>query len=271
MASTVTFDDVTRPSSVRQPDCRRLLPSPSRGTCSLRTTTGGFGATLRLPADYPQVDFCGPKCGEIRPPEGSGHGQIPPWTRFTVFVVALGTALATGLGALPFFFGRPDRNWLGVANSLASGSCWARPRACATRVPDTDSYERPLGAVAGVIFIGVSERIIGRGQRASHRFVTGCRRAQGTDDRGSHDPPLVRGGGWSRSGLRRRGDVRRPDRCCDRSPQHPRGSRDKPRPRPSWNVSARSGRLEHLLESPTALDGGPRISVHREVLRSSYR
>lgn len=37
-----------------------------------------------------------------------------------VFLVALGTALATGLGALPFAFNRhPTRNWLGIA--LASG------------------------------------------------------------------------------------------------------------------------------------------------------
>ena len=39
-----------------------------------------------------------------------------------VFLVALGTALATGLGALPFAFNRyPTRSWLGIANSLASG------------------------------------------------------------------------------------------------------------------------------------------------------
>jgi zinc transporter ZupT len=39
-----------------------------------------------------------------------------------VFLVALGTALATGLGALPFVVVRqPGRRWLGIANALASG------------------------------------------------------------------------------------------------------------------------------------------------------
>lgn len=39
-----------------------------------------------------------------------------------VFVAALVTALATGLGALPFLLvRRPERRWLGLANALASG------------------------------------------------------------------------------------------------------------------------------------------------------
>ena len=39
-----------------------------------------------------------------------------------VFGVALVTALATGLGAVPFAFARrPDRSWLGTPNSLAAG------------------------------------------------------------------------------------------------------------------------------------------------------
>ena len=39
-----------------------------------------------------------------------------------VFVAALVTALATGLGALPFLLvHRPKRRWLGLANALASG------------------------------------------------------------------------------------------------------------------------------------------------------
>ena len=39
-----------------------------------------------------------------------------------VFVAALGTALATGLGAIPFLFGRGrDHSWLGVGDALAAG------------------------------------------------------------------------------------------------------------------------------------------------------
>lgn len=40
----------------------------------------------------------------------------------TVFIYALGTALATGLGALPFALVRqPARSWLGVSNAIAAG------------------------------------------------------------------------------------------------------------------------------------------------------
>ena len=39
-----------------------------------------------------------------------------------VFLFALLTALATGIGALPFLFAKhPTRSWLGVSNALASG------------------------------------------------------------------------------------------------------------------------------------------------------
>ena len=41
---------------------------------------------------------------------------------WTVFVAASLTALATGLGALPFFvFPQMSRSWLGISNSLAAG------------------------------------------------------------------------------------------------------------------------------------------------------
>ena len=84
---------------------------------------------------------------------------------FTVFVVALGTALATGLGALPFFFGRPDRNWLGVANSLASGFMLGAAAGLWYEGARYGFVRTAAGAVAGVIFIGVSQRIMdGRGR-----------------------------------------------------------------------------------------------------------
>ena len=80
---------------------------------------------------------------------------------FTVFVVALGTALATGLGALPFFFGRPDRNWVGVANSLASGCMLGAAAGLCYEGARYGFVRTAAGAVAGVIFIGISERIMG--------------------------------------------------------------------------------------------------------------
>ena len=79
-----------------------------------------------------------------------------------VFVVALATALATGLGALPFVFARhPDRSWLGSANSLAAGLMLG---ASAGLLYEGSRYgvERTVvGAVAGAVFILVSQRLIG--------------------------------------------------------------------------------------------------------------
>ena len=40
----------------------------------------------------------------------------------TVFLLALLTAVATGLGALPFAFAKhPTRRWLGASNAVAAG------------------------------------------------------------------------------------------------------------------------------------------------------
>jgi zinc transporter ZupT len=40
----------------------------------------------------------------------------------TVFLFALLTAVATGLGAVPFAFAkRPTRRWLGASNAVAAG------------------------------------------------------------------------------------------------------------------------------------------------------
>jgi zinc transporter, ZIP family len=80
----------------------------------------------------------------------------------TVFLVALATALATGLGALPFVFARrPDRSWLGSANSLAAGLMLG---ASAGLLYEGFRYgvERTVvGALVGAAFILVSQRLIG--------------------------------------------------------------------------------------------------------------
>jgi zinc transporter ZupT len=78
-----------------------------------------------------------------------------------VFVVALGTALATGLGAIPFLFGRPDRSWLGVANSLASGLMLGAAAGLCYEGARYGVGRTAAGLVAGVVFIWVSQRLMG--------------------------------------------------------------------------------------------------------------
>jgi len=79
----------------------------------------------------------------------------------TVFLVALATALATGLGALPFVFARqPDRTWLGTANSLAAGLMLGASVGLLFEGADHGVERTALGACAGGVFIFVSQRVI---------------------------------------------------------------------------------------------------------------
>ena len=80
---------------------------------------------------------------------------------FAVFLAALGTALATGLGALPFVFARhPDRRWLGIANSLAAG---LMAGASAGLLYEGGRYgvgRTVVGALVGALLLWVSGRLI---------------------------------------------------------------------------------------------------------------
>jgi len=80
-----------------------------------------------------------------------------------VFVAALATALATGLGALPFLLVHsPQRRWLGLANALASGFMIGASAGLAYEGARYGSGRMILGAVAGAIFIAVTSRLLGR-------------------------------------------------------------------------------------------------------------
>ena len=85
-----------------------------------------------------------------------------------VFLVALGTALATGLGALPFAFNRyPTRNWLGIANSLASGFMIGASLGLCYQGAKQDVSRTAIGVGAGVAFIWWTGRLIER-RRVPH-------------------------------------------------------------------------------------------------------
>jgi zinc transporter, ZIP family len=78
-----------------------------------------------------------------------------------VFIAALGTALATGLGAFPFVFARhPDRSWLGVANSLAAGFMAGASIGLLYEGGRYGVGRTLLGALVGAGFIWASGRLI---------------------------------------------------------------------------------------------------------------
>jgi zinc transporter ZupT len=86
-----------------------------------------------------------------------------------VFVAALGTALATGLGALPFLLvHKPGRLWLGLANALASGFMIGASVGLAYEGTRYGLERVLLGAVVGAIFIALTSRLLGRERKQLH-------------------------------------------------------------------------------------------------------
>lgn len=79
-----------------------------------------------------------------------------------VFVAALATALATGLGALPFVFvRRPLRAWLGRANALAAGFMIGASIGLVYEGTRFGSGRTVGGVLAGAAFIALVARHVG--------------------------------------------------------------------------------------------------------------
>jgi zinc transporter ZupT len=77
----------------------------------------------------------------------------------TVFAAALVTALATGLGAIPFLFVRGmTRVWLGISNSLAAGFMIGASVGLFWEGSAVGVWRTAAGAVAGVAFIELTRR-----------------------------------------------------------------------------------------------------------------
>ena len=80
---------------------------------------------------------------------------------FTVAVAALVTALACGLGALPFVFGRNAlRGRLGIADAAAAGAMLAATAVLVAEGWGHGSVRLLLGIALGVAFIAATERIL---------------------------------------------------------------------------------------------------------------
>ena len=75
-----------------------------------------------------------------------------------VFLYALITAIATGLGALPFFIFRDlSRSWLGISNAIASGLMLAASFGLIYEGLEHDLWFTFYGIIIGLVFIKLSQ------------------------------------------------------------------------------------------------------------------
>jgi len=100
----------------------------------------------------------------------------------TVFLAALVTALATGLGALPLLFVRSaSRQILGAANAVASGVMLAASVSLSLESVDRSVWRTAVGVALGIVFVLATarclehdhDRAIGalRGEDARHALL----------------------------------------------------------------------------------------------------
>jgi zinc transporter ZupT len=84
-------------------------------------------------------------------------------TVLVVFLAALATAVATGLGALPFLFvPRMGARWVALANALAAGLMVAASSGLLLEGGRIGIGRTVLGTVLGVVLIRLSHRLIER-------------------------------------------------------------------------------------------------------------
>lgn len=78
-----------------------------------------------------------------------------------VFLLALLTAVATGLGALPFAFAkRPTRGWLGASNAVAAGLMLAASFGLLYEGVNYGLFRTLAGALLGLGFIVAARRLL---------------------------------------------------------------------------------------------------------------
>ena len=185
-----------------------------------------------------------------------------------VFLVALGTALATGLGALPFVFARqPDRTWLGTANSLAAGLMLGASAGLLYEGAGHGVERTALGAVAGGVFIFASQRLIDSHEALHLGSLEGADATKALLIVGImtiHSFAEGVGVGVAFGVEQSLGIL---IGARNRRAQHPGGPGDQPRSRPARDVAANGRRMERLLEPSPAPHGGSRVPVRRGVLR----
>jgi zinc transporter, ZIP family len=78
---------------------------------------------------------------------------------WVVFVASLGTALATGLGAVPFLFTKGSRSWLGLGDAVAAGMMTAATAALVYEGSGRGGLLTALGVATGALFM-VGTRVV---------------------------------------------------------------------------------------------------------------
>lgn len=93
-----------------------------------------------------------------------------------VFVAALITALATGLGALPFVGRRPrvGGRTLGTANAVAAGVMIGASIALFVQGSDRSAWKLAIGVVVGVLFLIGVGKVLGQGEHHSFGEMRGA-------------------------------------------------------------------------------------------------
>jgi zinc transporter, ZIP family len=99
-----------------------------------------------------------------------------PVNAVTVFLAALVTALATGLGAAPFFLVRSiPRRWLGLANAAASGFMLSASAVLAWEGATRGPVRLGVGALVGAALIVVTQRLLAaRGRELQFGSISGA-------------------------------------------------------------------------------------------------
>jgi zinc transporter, ZIP family len=89
---------------------------------------------------------------------------MPGGETTVVFLAALGTAVATGLGALPLLAVRSQgARWLGLANALASGVMLGASLSLLIEAGERSIPRTAIGALVGVVFVWAVQRFFDSG------------------------------------------------------------------------------------------------------------
>ena len=92
----------------------------------------------------------------------------------TVFLVALVTALATGLGALPLLLGHRIEGLLGLGTAVAAGFMAGASVGLVWEGIDTSAERTVLGAALGVVFIVVTRGLLGHRRHVEFGALRGA-------------------------------------------------------------------------------------------------